>query len=180
MTAPSTFVVTGTFLEPDGTTPAAGTVTFRPTDSRFVNNANIIVSEDTVVTLDGAGKINNTSGKTLIQATNGYDVTTAFDGHQPRTFHIAGTTNVSISETRATMTVTGTFYQPDNTLESGTIELIDAITLDVYTATLSSGAISQKVFKNGDVYNVVQHLDGQVVQSSYSIPGTADINLSTV
>lgn len=180
MTAPSTFVVTGTFLEPDGTTPAAGTVTFRPSVSRYINNGNVIVAEDTVVTLDGAGKINNTSGVTLIQAAGGYDVTTAFAGHQPRTFHIAATGAISISEARVTMTVTGKFYQPDNTTETGTVELTDAITGDLYVATLSSGSISQKVFKNGDVYNVVQKLTGQAVQSSYTIPGTADIDLATV
>lgn len=179
MTAPSTFVATGTWTEPDASA-SVGTVSFRSVDSRFKNNSNIIEKFEVTVTLDGAGKINNTTGITLVQATNGYTVTENLVGHNPKTYAIAGTGNISLTPSHTTMTVTGTWYTDDNVLAAGVIELKDVDTGDIYDVPLSSGTISKVLFKNTGGYDVIERITGRSRFPSYNIPGNASLNLTTV
>lgn len=182
MTAPSTFVLTGTFTEPGGAV-SAGTVTITPTDIRFYNNGNIIERVPVVVTLDGSGTIGS---QTLVQATNGYDLTialtaTATATHNVQTKHIAGTANLSITPSHTTMTLTGTWYVPGAaTLATGTIEATDVDTGDLYVATLSSGAISLVLFQNTGGYNIVEKIVGRSSNPSYNVLGTGSKVLNTV
>lgn len=185
MTAPSTFVLTGTFTEPDASA-SVGTVTIRSTDARFKNNSNILNQISRVVTLDGSGTIGS---QTLPQATNGYDLTIALVGpgntiHNVQTKHIAGTANLSVTPSHTTMTVTGTWYSSitASTLATGTIELTDLDNGDFYPVPLVSGAISKVLFKNTGGFAVVEKIDGRTTigQSSYVIPGTASLDLTTV
>jgi len=180
MTAPSTFNLTGTFTEPDGSV-SVGTVKIKSTDARFKNNSNVLNQVLREVTLDGSGTIGT---QVLPQATNGYDLEIILNGHVTRKQHIAGTAGLSITPSHTTMTVSGTFYtsQTASTLAVGTIELTDLDTGDVYVATLASGVLSKVLWKNTNGYSVVEKITNRtaVGQSSYVIPGNADIDLSTV
>ncbi len=180
MTAPSTFNLTGTFLEPGGAA-SAGTVTIRSTDARFKNNSNIINQVVRVVTLDGSGTIGT---QVLPQATNGYDLEIALTGHNVRKQHIAGTANLSVSPSTSNMTLTGTWYSSltGSTLATGTIEATNLDNGDVYVIPLASGAISKVLFQNTLGYSIVEKIDGRsaVGQASYVIPGNASLDLTTV
>lgn len=182
MTAPSTFVATGTFTEADGTTPIVGTITIRATDTRFVNNGNVINASKKVVTLDGSGTIGSV---TLIQATNGYDYTTDFVGHASRKVHFAGTANLSITPSApSTMTVTGAFFTEDNAVAAGTIELLRVSTGTVHVKTLDgSGTMGSGLIVPQDAagYVVTEKLVGRWVSPSYPIAAAGStLNLASV
>lgn len=97
MTAPSSFVVSGTYYHPDGTlAPLGSTVEFKAVDTRFKNNGNVVVHQITVAALSSG-----VLSQTLVQATNGYWVTekiVGLDGNvRARTpYTIAGTANLNL------------------------------------------------------------------------------------
>lgn len=92
MTAPSTFTVTGTFYNPDGTL-ASGSVVFTPVDARFKNNSNIVDQEPITAVLS-SGAIS----QTLVQATNGYTVVEQITNRTATNkYTIAGTANLDLS-----------------------------------------------------------------------------------
>ncbi len=181
MTAPTTFVLTGTFTEPGGAV-STGKVTVWSTDARFKNNSNILnqVVRGPII-LDGSGTIGS---QTLPQATNGYEVLIELDGHAKRQQHIAGTANLSITPSHSNMTVSGTWYSSvtANTLATGTIEITDQDNGDLYIVPLVSGAISKVLFQNTLGFVVVEKTTARTAigQSSYVIPGNASIDLTTV
>ena len=101
MTAPSTFVASNTYYHPDGTvvdgTIAGTVIEFKATDTRFKNNANIILRQVTSATLSNVGALS----QTLVQATNGYEVTEKILGKDGtvrvrKQYHIAGTANINL------------------------------------------------------------------------------------
>lgn len=69
MPAPTTILITGTWIRPDGTHPT-GFVTFTPVDPRTINNTNVIDNAPVVATLDTNGQI----AQPLVQNSDGYIV----------------------------------------------------------------------------------------------------------
>lgn len=87
----STFVVTGSWLNPNNT-PAAGTVEFTPLPQRLVNGGQILPQEAYVATLS-SGSIN----VTLVQSVSGYTVKEKILGATEVTYTIPGTATVDLA-----------------------------------------------------------------------------------
>lgn len=91
----------------------------------------------------------------------------------------------------STFTVTGTWYDPDDTLAAGTIEFrptdqrfknnANIIDQEVVVATLNgSGAISQVLIQATNGYDVTEKITNRTATPTYHIAGTASLDLSTV
>lgn len=91
-----------------------------------------------------------------------------------------------------TFSATGTFYNPDGTLAAGqvtftplarTVPSSDVVPVQPVVAALVSGVLSQALVQ-GVAYTVQEQLTGKaaggVWGSSYQIPGTGSVDLSTI
>lgn len=90
-----------------------------------------------------------------------------------------------------TITVTGTFYDPDNTFATGKVVFtptdtraknnVNVIDQEPVIATIGgSGALSQVLVNLTNGYDVQELVDGRLTTPSYHIAGTGSIDLSTV
>lgn len=184
MSAPSTFVVTGTWTNPD-TSAAAGTISFRPVPSRYDNNGNVIDAKVVTVTLDVSGTLG--AGVLLVQCAAGYRVTENLSGYPPRSYTIAGTTNISITPTNpGTIVISGVWYTSDGATGTGQVNITQNSTGTVYGATLGptgsigSGGGGFIVPNDALGYMIEEQLTGAAPGASYAIGGTGSIDLSSV
>lgn len=183
MTAPSTFVVTGTWTNPDGSA-AAGTISFRPVPSRYANNGNVIDAKTVTVTLDGSGTLG--AGVILVTCASLYKVTENLTGRPQNSYTIAGTTNISITPANpGTIVVKGVWYTSDGATGTGTINITQNSTGTAWGATLGpTGSIGTGgggiVVPNDALgYTILEELTGAAPGASYLIGGTGSIDLST-
>lgn len=184
MTAPSTFVVTGTWTNPDAS-PAAGTISFRPVPNRYDNNGNVIDAKVVTVTLDGSGTLG--AGVLLVQCTQLYKVTENLTGRPQKSYTIAGTTNISITPANpGTIVVKGVWYTSDGVTGAGNIVITQNSTGTVTTAPIgatgSIGASGGGVVVPNDAagYTVLEQLTGAAPGVPYAIGGTGNVDLGTI
>lgn len=89
-----------------------------------------------------------------------------------------------------TVTMSGTYYDQDNTTATGTIvftqtagafkNTVNQIVQEPVVATLASGVLSQTLVNASAGYDVQEKIDGRVTPPSYHIAGTANLDLGTV
>lgn len=168
-----------------GTGPNAADIFAGTTIASVTNATTVVLSHATTGTHTGVGIILGGGGIKLVQATAGYDVTENLAGRPAKTYHIAGTGNISITPSvPSNMTCTGVWYTDDDNLATGSIQLVRSADGQTFNASLDgAGSLGAGLIVPQDAggYDVTETIIGQAAPASYHIAATTStLDLSTV